>query len=341
MKSNDAAFAEETGLRYVHDDEPGFTRRRRGKKNFAYFDAKGRAIKAPAHLKRIKSLVIPPAWEDIWICSHADGHIQCTGRDVRGRKQYRYHQLWTAARNETKFRSLRALSRMLPPLRRRVNRDLALPGLPREKVLAAVVRLLELTQIRVGNDEYAATNDSYGLTTILNRHARVNGTAVAFRFKGKSGVLHDVHFKDPRLSRIIASCQHLPGQRLFEYVDEKGTIHKVGSADVNAYLKDSTGGDVTAKDLRTWSGSAKALDVLRRMGPSDSGSERARKARELVVVKETASHLRNTVAVCRKYYVHPAVFEADRAGRVKKAFSHARTGRGLSHTERALASLLR
>jgi DNA topoisomerase-1 len=341
MKSNEAAFAEETGLRYVHVDEPGFTRRRRGKNNFAYFDANGRALKAPAHLKRIKSLVIPPAWEGVWICRHADGHIQCTGRDVRGRKQYRYHPLWTAARNETKFRSLRALSRMLPPLRRRVNRDLALPGLPREKVLAAVVRLLELTQIRVGNDEYAATNDSYGLTTILNRHARVNGTAVAFRFKGKSGVLHDVHFKDPRLSRIISSCQHLPGQRLFEYVDEKGTIHKVGSADVNAYLKDSTGGDVTAKDLRTWSGSAKALDVLRRMGPSNSDSERARKARELMVVKETASHLRNTVAVCRKYYVHPAVFEADRRGRVKKAFSHARTGRGLSHTERALASLLR
>jgi DNA topoisomerase-1 len=341
------AFAEENGLRYVHDYEPGFTRHRRGKK-FHYLDSAGKPL-AKNLVARIEALVIPPAWENVWICRFANGHLQVTGRDARGRKQYRYHATWTATRNETKFENLSRLTKLLPQLRARVEKDLRRQGLPREKVIAAVVKLLELTQIRVGNEEYAVANDSYGLTTILNRHAQVKGAKIMFRFKGKSGVQHDVSIRDERLSKIVRGCQHLPGQDLFEYLGDDGAVHNVGSSDVNAYLKAATGGELTAKELRTWSGSVKALELLKKLGPMNEKSERARKARELSVIRETAKHLRNTVSVCRKYYVHPVVFEADRKGSLHAGIAKgtstnrrkAHEQRGwLTSEERALAAIL-
>ncbi|RYZ96067.1 MAG: DNA topoisomerase IB, partial [Proteobacteria bacterium] len=311
------AFAKEVGLRYVNCVDAGFMRKGSAKR-FYYVDAKGKRLSDKAHLARIKSLVIPPAWKDVWICAQANGHLQCTGRDVRGRKQYRYHPDWSKGRNDTKFSKLERFGKILPDLRKRVNKDLARPAMDRDRVLAAVVELMERTGMRVGNDTYAEENDSYGATTIRNKHAKVSGSTVKICFRGKSGVAHDLKLNHARLAKIIRRCQDLPGQELFAYEDEKGKVHDVGSADVNEYLREACGDRVTAKDIRTWVGSVRAIEALWKLGKVDyeALTKKALKERECSVIKGAAEFLGNTVAVCRKYYVHPGVFEADRAGSI-------------------------
>jgi len=314
------AAARAARLRYVSDEQPGFTRKRRGR-HFAYYDTKGALLHDQQHLSRIRSLAIPPAWTQVWISPYANSHIQATGRDQRGRKQYRYHPRWCELRNETKFERLLAFGDALPRLRTRVEQDLRSPGLSRKKVLAAVVRLLETTLIRVGNEEYARSNDSYGLTTLRNDHVEVKGTSLHFHFKGKSGIEHDINLRDPRLSRIVKACQELPGQELFEYVDDQGQIHSIDSADVNAYLHEATSEEFTAKDFRTWAGTLCAVLALKGLGIAD-GVTQTRK--NLVqAIKLVAQRLGNTPAVCRKYYVHPAVLEAYTAGTLLSAFQAA------------------
>ena len=336
-------FAREGGLRYVSDAQPGFTRKRKGK-GFSYLDDKNCRIGDEEIIARIRKLAIPPAWEGVWICKHETGHLQATGRDVRERKQYRYHPTWTILRNENKFGKLRAFGESLPMIRARVDADLSLRGYPKAKVLAAVVRTMELTRIRVGNDVYAEANESFGLTTIRNEHARVRGERVNLDFKGKSGVLHEVDFRDARISRIIAKCQELPGEELFTYQDEDGVAHDVDSGDVNEYLREISGQAITAKDFRTWGGTAKAIEVLAAAGRFKESTKKAAKAREMAVFRSTAEHLRNTVAVCRKFYVHPLIFAADKAGDLHEL--HARYARrrakpfGLSTEELVMMTLL-
>jgi DNA topoisomerase-1 len=299
--------AREAGLRYGTDSAPGIRRLRRGR-GFVYIDRAGRQIRNEATLNRIRKLAIPPAWTDVWICPMDDGHLQATGRDARGRKQYRYHPLWRARRDEVKFDRLIEFAEALPRIRRRTNRDLALPGVPREKVLAGIVRLLELTLIRVGNEEYARLNQSFGLTTMRDRHARATGRHVRFRFRGKSGHLHEVGIQDRRLARLIRRCQELPGQELFQYVDEEGEIRDVRSEDVNEYLRSAAGADVTAKDFRTWAGTVSAYRALR--GEEPPASTRAARKTIVRAMRETAERLGNTPAVARQAYVHPAVIAA-------------------------------
>ena len=306
----------------MRDGQSGFTRRRAGK-GFIYLE-ESRRLTCEKTIARIKSLAIPPAWREVWICKYTNGHLQATGRDARGRKQYRYHPKWNEARNETKFSRLREFGECLPHIREQVESDLKRPGLPREKVLAAVVKLMELTRIRVGNDIYAAENDSYGLTTIRNGHADVRGHTVKFRFRGKSGVVHEVSFADRRLSRIIQRCQDLPGEELFTYENDEGEACDVTSGDVNDYLRAITERAVTAKDFRTWGGTVKAVEELAKLGKPGELSARARKARQCNVIKSVAAHLRNTVAICRKYYVHPSIFEADEDGFLHRAMRRRR-----------------
>jgi DNA topoisomerase-1 len=311
-------FAEEAGLRYVRDDSPGIRRRRSGK-GFIYFAPDGSRIRDGNVLARIKSLVIPPAWEKVWICRSSNGHIQATGRDARNRKQYIYHSKWKEARNETKFSKLCSFGECLPEIRKRLEQDLRKPGMPREKVLAAVVKTMEITRIRIGNDAYAEENHSFGLTTIRNGHAKVKGAKIKFKFRGKSGVVHEVSFQDRRLSKIIRRCQELPGEELFGYEDESGQTHDVTSGDVNEYLQAISGQAITAKDIRTWGGTVKAVKELGLLGPvGKKFSDTARKRRHNQILKEVAAHLGNTVTVCRKYYVHPAIFETDCDGRLHK-----------------------
>jgi DNA topoisomerase-1 len=252
--------------------------------------------------------VIPPAWTGVWICPDPRGHLQATGRDARGRKQYRYHARWRQVRDEDKYGRLAEFGRALPAIRRRIARDLRRPGLPREKVLAAVVKLLETTFIRVGNDEYARDNRSYGLTTMRDAHVRVSGSTVHFIFRGKSGVRHELELDDRRLARIVKQCRDLPGQELFQYLDERGAVVDIGSADVNAYLKDITGTDFTSKDFRTWAGTVLAATLLRDEEPSVTAT--AGKRAVVRAIDEVARRLGNTRAVCRKCYVHPAVIDA-------------------------------
>lgn len=260
-----------------------------------------------ATLARIAALEIPPAYEEVWICVNPAGHLQATGRDARGRKQYVYHAEWGALRDSDKYARLPAFGSVLPRLRARVARDLRRNGMPREKVVAAVVQLLDATLVRVGSPQYARQNRTYGLTTLRRRHVTVRGSRLRFQFTGKSGITHDVSVNDPRLARIVRNCADLPGQRLFKYRDSEGEIREVGSADVNAYLQQATGGDFTAKDFRTWAGSVHALALLRAAG---ADGEAARRKCVVEVIKSVAQRLRNTVAVCRKCYVHPAVIEA-------------------------------
>jgi DNA topoisomerase-1 len=306
------AAAKAAGLRYVHDDRPGIRREpvREGdpKSGFRYLDAKGAPVEDEASLKRIKSLVIPPAWTDVWICPQANGHLQATGRDARGRKQYRYHPKWRTVRDEVKYERMLNFGKALPQIRKEVDRALKLPGLPREKVLATIVYLLEATMMRIGNDEYARENKSYGLTTLRNRHVKIDGSEVEFRFRGKSGVYHDVKVHDRRLARIIQSTRDLPGQDLFQYLDEDGERHTVGSADVNDYLRDITGEDYTAKDFRTWSGTVLAALALQEFEMVDS--EAQAKKNVVRAIESVAEKLGNTPSVCRKCYVHPAVLDA-------------------------------
>lgn len=305
----------EAGLRYVDDSAPGITRRRYGS-GFAYIDANGERVRDAATLARIAALAIPPAYEAVWICADPAGHLQATGHDARGRKQYVYHADWGTLRDLDKYARLAAFGTMLPRLRARVARDLRRNGMPREKVVAAVVLLLDATLVRVGTPRYARQNRTYGLTTLRRRHVTVRGSRLRFQFIGKSGITHDVSVNDPRLARIVRKCADLPGQSLFKYRDNEGEIREIGSADVNAYLQEATGGDFTAKDFRTWAGSVHALAMLRAAG-ADGDDEAARKKLVAEVIKVVARRLRNTVAVCRKCYVHPEVIEAFMNGQLR------------------------
>jgi DNA topoisomerase-1 len=320
IEADARAAARTSGLRYATDARPGFTRRRTGR-GFSYRDLDGSVIRDRAVRARIDALAIPPAWTDVWICPWPNGHLQATGRDARGRKQYRYHPRWGARRGVDKFERMIAFAEALPAIRRRCDQDLALPGLPREKVLAAVVRLLESTLIRVGNDEYARLNRSFGLTTLRGRHAQVTGTRVRFRFRGKSGAMHDVGLRDRRLAGIVRRCQELPGQELFQYIGEDGDPHDVASEDVNGYLREISGGGFTAKDFRTWAGTVLAYRALRSLQPEDH----APAARRNVVqaIRMTAERLGNTPSVARGSYVHPAVLEAYLDGRLRGALVEA------------------
>ena len=295
------------GLRYVSDNTPGITRHKKGE-GFVFRLADGQAVKDPLQLARINQLVIPPAYTDVWICPLAHGHLQATGRDARGRKQYIYHPKWRAARDETKFDRMLAFGTALPKLRARVTKDLAKSvGAPieRDTVMAAVVRLLDTTMVRVGNDEYARTNQSFGLTTLRKRHVAVSGDQLRLRFKGKSGVAHDVALKDKRIARVVKRCQGLPGQELFQYLDADGQAHGVNSSDVNDYLREASGGEFTAKDFRTWHGSAAALALFKALGDEERAAITKTLANRLIA--EVAQLLGNTVAVCRKSYIHPQV----------------------------------
>ena len=303
--------AKAAGLRYVYDDQPGIARVRRGK-SFRYVTSDGAAVKDTAVLGRIKSLVIPPAWENVWICKDANGHLQCTGRDAKGRKQSRYHPKWRTVRDESKYERMLLFGAALPAIRKRVDADLALRGLPREKVLAAIVRLLETTYIRVGNEEYARINKSYGLTTMRNRHVKIRGSKMQFHFEGKSGVEHTIDLSDARLARIVKSCSDLPGYELFQYVGEDGLPHTVDASDVNAYLFEITQQHFTAKDFRTWAGTVLACVMLKEFEAFGSATEAKRNV--VQAIKKVAAELGNTPSVCRKAYVHPAVLECYMSG---------------------------
>lgn len=298
--------AEEAGLRYVVDDRAGYTRTRNGD-DFDYFDTEGKRIPDEQRLLRIKRLAIPPAWTDVWICPSPIGHIQATGRDARRRKQYRYHERWREVRDENKFGRLAAFAKALPNIRRRVATDLKLPGLPREKVLAAIVRLLDRTFIRIGNDEYARDNKSFGLTTMRNRHVTVKGARLRFRFRGKSGRHHEVDVTDRRIAKIVSKCQDLPGQELFQYVDDAGEVRDVASQDVNDYLREITGEDFTAKDFRTWGGTVLAGMALSLQEKFETKKQAKTNIKQAICA--VASLLGNTPAVCRKCYVHPVVIQ--------------------------------
>ena len=308
--------ARASGLRYTTDRRPGFTRRRSGS-GFTYLDTDGAAIRDAETRERIRAIAIPPAWTDVWICPWPNGHLQATGRDARGRKQYRYHPRWRQDRGIDKFDRMLAFAHVLPRIRRRCDRDLARRGMSREKVLAAVVRLLELTLIRVGNDEYARLNRSFGLTTMRGRHARVEGTHIRFRFRGKSGAMHEVGLRDRRLASIVRRCQELPGQELFQYVDDDGEVRDISSDDVNDYIREASGGDFTAKDFRTWAGTLLAYRALRALQPEDNGPAARRNVVE--AMRTTAAHLGNTPAVARGSYVHPAVLDAYLDGSLRGA----------------------
>jgi DNA topoisomerase-1 len=328
------------GLRYVSDQDPGLRRRRTGK-GFTYLTVAGERLRDPAEVSRIKSLAIPPAWTDVWICPSDRGHIQATGRDARGRKQYRYHDRWREVRDRTKFERMAAFGKALPAMREKVQRDLALPGLPREKVLAAVVSLLESTSIRVGNPAYARDNGSYGLTTLRDRHVNVFGSRLRFRFRGKGGKLNVVDLTDRRLAAVVKRCQDLPGEELFQYVDDAGGIGTVGSEDVNAYLHDLAGEDFTAKDFRTWNGSLLAARALIEEG--EFGSESEGKHKVVNAVKEVAHILGNTPTVCRACYIHPFVIQSYVDGDLEGAWEAAmrrRPPKGLQSEEAALLRLL-
>jgi DNA topoisomerase I len=300
------AAARAVGLRYVSDAMPGITRRRAGRA-FSYRDPDGHLIKDRAVLARIKRLAIPPAWTDVWICPERKGHLQATGRDARGRKQYRYHPDWRTVRDAAKYDRMLAFARALPRLRARVDEDQARRGLPREKVLATVVRLLEATLIRVGNQEYARENRSYGLTTMRDRHVDFAGAKLIFEYRGKGGRQHRISLRDRRLARIVRSCQELPGQHLFQYLDDEGQRQEVDSADVNAYLQEITGEPFTAKDFRTWAGTVLASLALSEFESFDT--QAAAKRNVTRAIEQVAAQLGNTAAVCRKSYIHPEVVE--------------------------------
>jgi DNA topoisomerase I len=299
--------AESAGLRYVSDDRPGVRRKKSGK-GFSYARPDGTKLSDAHVLERIRSLAIPPAWTSVWICPFADGHVQATGRDAKGRKQYRYHPLFREVRESTKYEHVVAFADALPRIRTKVRRHMTLRGLPRKKVLATVVHLLETTLIRVGNDDYARQNKSFGLTTLRNRHAAVEGSEVRFRFIGKSGKQWSLKVKDRRVAKIIKACQELPGQDLLQYLDQDGKQQNVTSADVNAYLKEITGQDITAKDFRTWAGTVLAALALKEVESFDTAAQAKRNLR--AAIERVAARLGNTPAICRKCYVHPEVLNS-------------------------------
>jgi DNA topoisomerase I len=301
------AAAEEAGLQYVSDERPGYRRKAKGKR-FDYFDTEGKLIRDEQRLLRIGRLAVPPAWTDVWICPSPNGHIQATGRDARNRKQYRYHERWREVRDENKFDRLAQFAKALPNIRRRVAQDLKLPGLSRRKVLATIVRLLERTFIRIGNEEYARENKSFGLTTLKNRHVTVRGAQVRFRFRGKSKRQHEVDVTDRRVAKVIGKCQDLPGQDLFQYVDDDANVQSVTSQDVNEYLRQIAGEDFTAKDFRTWGGTVLAAIALSTQ--EEFQTKKQAKTNIKTAICAVAELLGNTPAVCRKCYVHPVIVEA-------------------------------
>lgn len=322
-------------LHYVDDTQPGISRKLlRGK--FVYFDPAGQRITDTDEIKRLNALAVPPAYMDVWICADPRGHLQATGRDARGRKQYRYHARWREVRDADKYSRLRDFGLALPKLRKQLETLLAAPGFSRDKVMATVITLLDATLIRVGNTQYARDNRSYGLTTLRSRHVEVNGSAIRFQFRGKSGVEHQITVRDRRLARIIKRCQEIPGQNLFQYLDENGERHTVSSADVNAYLQTLTGADFTAKDYRTWAGSVLALSVLREL-QWEPESDAKRQVVEMV--KSVARQLGNTPAVCRKCYIHPAVLDAFMLGALAE-LPRPRMRKGLRPEEVGLAMFL-
>ena len=323
------------GLRYSRDGEKGYLRQQ-GAKGFEYLDAKGDRVTDEGTLERIKSLAIPPAWTDVWICGDERGHLQATGRDARKRKQYRYHPRWRELRDADKFDSLTQFARALPRIRRQVRADMALAGLPRRKVLALLVQLLESTSIRIGNERYAEANDSFGLTTMRNRHVKVSGARVEFQFRGKSGKFHRIAIDDPQLARIIRRCRDLPGQELFQYLDDAGEVQSIGSSDVNEYLKEIGGYDeISTKDFRTWNGSVYVAGLLRGRVRRD---ERVGITHVAAAVRAASQQLGNTPAICRKSYVHPRVLDPKTWQAVQ---SERRGPRGLRAEEAAFLSIIR
>jgi DNA topoisomerase I len=307
LKLDPADAAKAAQLRYVMDDKPGITRSKAGK-GFKYILPDGGVVKDRETLYRIKRLAIPPAWTDVWICPWENGHIQATGRDARGRKQYRYHSRWREIRDSVKYSRMILFADALPGIRAKVEEDIKLPGLPREKVLATIARLLETTLIRVGNDEYAKQNKSFGLTTMRDQHVDINGSKMCFEFRGKSGKWHSVELSDRRLAKIVARCQEIPGYELFQYLDEQGQRQTVDSSDVNEYLRQITGADFTAKDFRTWAGTVLAAMALQEFEQFDSKTQA--KKNIVKAIENVAARLGNTPSICRKCYVHPAVLDS-------------------------------
>jgi DNA topoisomerase-1 len=333
--------AELAGLRYVHDSDPGIHRHKRGR-GFMYRGPKGRPVLDARTLDRIRHLAIPPAYTGVWICIDPCGHLQATGLDARTRKQYRYHPRYREVRDQTKFGKMLAFSAVLPRIRKQVDRDLSLSGLPRERVLAATVRLLESTHIRIGNEEYARINHHFGLTTLHSQHVAVKGATLRFHFVGKHGKQYNCHVTDRRLVSIIHRCQELPGQHLFKYVDDDGELRSIESTDVNAYIHGMSGQPFTAKDFRTWAGTILAADTLRQMDvPS---TKRGITSAIVQAINQVADQLNNTPAVCRKYYIHPAVLDAFAAGTLRHQLRAARgpkpEGTGLDPFEVEVMNLL-
>jgi DNA topoisomerase IB len=336
-----AKSAEEGGLVYVRDDDPGLRRKRAGR-GFSYVEANGRVVRDARTLQRIRALAIPPAWKDVWISPRANGHVQATGRDARGRKQYRYHARWSTVRDAEKFERIIAFGAALPKLRRALRRDLALEGLPRARVTAMVVAIMGDTLVRVGNDEYARGNQSFGLTTLRNRHVAFAGGRARLHFRGKSGQEHDIVLDDARVARLVRRIQQLPGQALFQYLDDDDAPQPVDSGTVNDYLREAMGEDFTAKNFRTWGATLSAMRLLADedvpLKPDGALNQRVAKARRNMVVERVAKRLRNTPAVCRKSYIDPAVFEAWEDGRLHRFCKDAR---GPRQWEQAALRLLR
>lgn len=337
-----AEHAAAASLRYVTDAKPGIRRKRAGS-GFRYETPDGKVVRDEATLARIRALVIPPAWTDVWICPTANGHLQATGRDAKGRKQHRYHARWRAVRDESKYDRLTRFARALPAVRRRVARDLARSGMTEGRVLAMVVRLLQETYIRIGNEEYARSNGSYGLTTLTDDHVQIRGARIRFTFRGKSGKDHDIEVNDPRLARLVKKSRDLPGEELFQYVDDDGEPHPIDSAQVNAYIREVAGDEFTAKDFRTWAGTLLAARALELEAKEGKG-EPLTKAAISRAVKRVSGDLGNTPAVCRKCYIHPVVIEAfsseDALARWKTAKAHAKRMSGLSAEEATLLHFL-
>jgi DNA topoisomerase-1 len=320
--------ARSIGLRYVSDREPGIVRRAVGK-GFKYVDPKGATVRDAATLERIRSLVIPPAWTDVWICPRVDGHLQAVGRDARKRKQYRYHDSYRQIRDETKFTRMAAFGAALPHVRRQIRKDLSSRGMCKQKILAAIVQLLDSVAIRIGNEDYARQNDSFGLTTLRNDHVDITGQTMHFHFRGKSGQFHKIKLTDRRLAAVVRKCQCLPGQELFLYKNDDGEIVKIHSDDVNEYLDGLTKEKFTAKDFRTWKGTTEMILALHALGPADDAADAKKKITE--AVKLTAQKLGNRPAACRAYYIHPAILEAFIDGRLAGTLENAKTS-GTSET---------
>jgi DNA topoisomerase-1 len=328
------------GLRYGGHQSTGYTRKRRGK-SFQYFDAAGKPLRDKSELARIRSLVIPPAWTKVWICPDPAGHLQAVGYDARGRKQYRYHAAYRTIRNQTKFDRVPEIAGAIATARERIQPDLARAGMPREKVLATVILILDVTAMRVGNESSASENHTFGLTTLRNQHVEVSGSTLRFHFTGKSGVKHELEITDRRIARIVRQCHDLPGQHLFEYVGDGGDLHGVSSSDVNEYLHAVSGHPLTAKDFRTWTGTVECAVALRNMGEYSSETEAKRNI--VAAIKAAAERLGNRVATCRAYYVHPAVTEGYLAGSLIAAMKRTHTNTAsapLSPDEKAVLAIV-